>query len=353
MVANMPPSSSTAAAAAAGSCSASSITADAASGYHVLRIESYSRIKSTTPNGKYVLSHTFRAAGRTPGLSSTTPEYRRLHLLDGAAGVQLYRPGGEKKPSYVRTVKPNKFVSHGSWGHGKFVKSSDLEQSGPLEDDCSTVRCDIIVIREPRTAATTVPGASFVMVPPPDSSQHFGALLLGGKGADVRFLVADEAFAAHRCVLAARSPVFDALLFGPMKEGTATGNCIRIDGMVPQVFQSLLHFIYTDSLPEMEEQDKEASATMAQHLLEAADRYGMERLKLICEDILCRYIDVSTVATSLVLAEQHRCQGLKEACFEFLKSPKTLDEAMATDGFQHLAKSSPALFELMSKITGR
>nr|XP_034570690.1 BTB/POZ and MATH domain-containing protein 2-like [Setaria viridis] len=317
MVANMPPSSSTAAAAAAGSCSASSITADAASGYHVLRIESYSRIKSTTPNGNFI--------------------------------DQVEK----KKPSYVRTVKPNKFVSHGSWGHGKFVKSSDLEQSGPLEDDCSTVRCDIIVIREPRTAATTVPGASFVMVPPPDSSQHFGALLLGGKGADVRFLVADEAFAAHRCVLAARSPVFDALLFGPMKEGTATGNCIRIDGMVPQVFQSLLHFIYTDSLPEMEEQDKEASATMAQHLLEAADRYGMERLKLICEDILCRYIDVSTVATSLVLAEQHRCQGLKEACFEFLKSPKTLDEAMATDGFQHLAKSSPALFELMSKITGR
>jgi speckle-type POZ protein len=93
---------------------------------------------------------------------------------------------------------------------------------------------------------------------------------------------------------------------------------------------------------------------MAQHLLEAADRYAMERLKLICEDMLCRHIDVSTVATSLVLAEQHHCQGLKEACFEFLKSPKTLDKVMATDGFQHLAKSSPSvLFELMSKLAGR
>jgi speckle-type POZ protein len=192
------------------------------------------------------------------------------------------------------------------------------------------------------------------MVPPPDSSQHFGALLLGGKGADVRFLVAGESVAAHRCVLAARSPVFDALLFGPMKEGTAADNCIRIDDMVPQVFQSLLHFVYTDSLPETEGGDKEASAMMAQHLLEAADRYAMERLKLICEDMLCRHIDVSTVATSLVLAEQHHCQGLKEACFEFLKSPKTLDKVMATDGFQHLAKSSPSvLFELMSKLAGR
>lgn len=46
---------------------------------------------------------------------------------------------------------------------------------------------------------------------------------------------------------------------------------------------------------------------MEQHLLEAADRYGMHRLKLICEDRLCQYIDVNTVATTLALAEQHHC----------------------------------------------
>ena len=93
---------------------------------------------------------------------------------------------------------------------------------------------------------------------------------------------------------------------------------------------------------------------MAQHLLEAADRYDLQRLKLICEGRLCQHIDVSTVATTLALAEQHCCQGLKEACFAFLKSPKTLAEAMATDGFQHLAKNSPsALFELMSKLAER
>ena len=77
----------------------------------------------------------------------------------------------------------------------------------------------------------------------------------------------------------------------------------------------------------------------------------MQRLKMICEDRLCRHIDVSTVVTTLALAEQHRCQGLKEACYEFLKSPKTLDAVMATDEFQHLVKSCPsALFELMSKL---
>jgi len=64
----------------------------------------------------------------------------------------------------------------------------------------------------------------------------------------------------------------------------------------------------------MEEQEE---AAMAQHLLEAADRYDMQRLKLICEEKLCRHLDVSMAATTLVLAEQHCCRGLKQACIEF------------------------------------
>lgn len=93
---------------------------------------------------------------------------------------------------------------------------------------------------------------------------------------------------------------------------------------------------------------------MAQHLLEAADRYDMQRLKLICEDKLCRHLDVSSAATTLVLAEQHNCRGLKDACIEFLLSHHVLEEVMATDGFEHLTKSCPALVkEIISKLASR
>ncbi|KAB8112806.1 hypothetical protein EE612_051541, partial [Oryza sativa] len=51
--------------------------------------------------------------------------------------------------------------------------------------------------------------------------------------------------AAHRCVLAARSPVFRAELFGPMKESAATA-VITVDDMEAEVFRALLAFIYTD-----------------------------------------------------------------------------------------------------------
>nr|XP_020151136.1 BTB/POZ and MATH domain-containing protein 1-like [Aegilops tauschii subsp. strangulata] len=136
-----------------------------------------------------------------------------------------------------------------------------------------------------------------------------------------------------------------------MKESSAAG--IDIHGMRPEVFRNLLRFVYTEELPPVTEEEQDEAA-MTQHLLEAADRYGMERLKLLCEDRLCEHINVSTVVTTLVLAEQHGCPGLKEACFQFLldSNSTTLEAVMATDDFDNiLSNSCPNLLkELMSRL---
>ncbi|KAF8722878.1 hypothetical protein HU200_022014 [Digitaria exilis] len=211
--------------------------------------------------------------------------------------------------------------------------------------------CEVIISKKIYTEDRAAAPRPFVVVPPSDMHRHLGDLLATEGGADVTFKVAGEIFRAHRYILAARSPVFKVELLGAMKESTATGDCIQIDDMLVQLFKALLHFVYNDSLPEMEVQEE---AVMAQHLLEAADRYDMQRLKLICEDKLCNHLEVSTVATTLALAEQHNCQGLKEACIEFLISPDALEAVMVTDGFEHLTKSCPALVkELMSKLATR
>jgi hypothetical protein len=59
----------------------------------------------------------------------------------------------------------------------------------------------------------------------------------------VTFEVGGEKFMAHRCVLAARSIVFKAELFGPMKEG-ATDTVASVKDMEPKVFTLLLGFMY-------------------------------------------------------------------------------------------------------------
>jgi speckle-type POZ protein len=57
------------------------------------------------------------------------------------------------------------------------------------------------------------------------------------------------------------------------------------------------------------------------HLLVAADRYGLDRLKAICEDKLYHAIDVETVATTLTLAQ------LKDGCLRFIiASPNVICE---------------------------
>ena len=92
--------------------------------------------------------------------------------------------------------------------------------------------------------------------------------------------------------------------------------------------QTLLHFIYWDALPDLEElvgsTSKWASTLVAQHLLAAADRYALERLKLLCEAKLCEGVAINTVATTLALEEQHNCSHLKAVCLKFVPLSKNL-----------------------------
>ena len=135
-----------------------------------------------------------------------------------------------------------------------------------------------------------------------------------------------------------------------MKESRTQADVVQVDDMEVPVFKALLWFLYTDSLPEMSKEDEDA---MYQHLLVAADRYDMERLKLMCEDKLCEYIDVGNAATILTLAEQHHYHGLKKACFSFLSNlaMANLRAAMASDGFKHLSRSCPSIEkDLMSML---
>jgi speckle-type POZ protein len=208
---------------------------------------------------------------------------------------------------------------------------------------------------------------AFVVVPASDMHLHFTQLLQSGEGTDVVFEVSGEKIHAHRCVLAARSAVFRAELFGPMKEGTTTG-VIRIDDMEARVFKLMLSFIYSDLMPddineedeeyddeqdmeEEEEDDDDDDEVTWQHLLVAADRYDLQRLRLMCEQKLWGYINATRVASILELAEQRHCQGLKQACLDFLSFPPNLQQVMAAGGLNHLRSSCPSLLiDLIAKL---
>lgn len=74
-----------------------------------------------------------------------------------------------------------------------------------------------------------------IAVPSSNIGQQFGQLLETGKGTDVNFEVDGETFAAHKVVLAVRSPVFRAQLYGPMKEQNTQR--IKVEDMEAPVFK--------------------------------------------------------------------------------------------------------------------
>jgi speckle-type POZ protein len=249
-------------------CSASAIVGGGAvvKGHHLLHIDGYSRTKDKLPTGKSTKSRPFAAAGRSwcihyypNGQTSEVADFISVYLhlsessgepVKAGAKFSLLDRAGKPVPSVCRTTEF--YFSPGGSGYGlqNFLRREFLEKSEHLFNDCFTISCDVIIISDELRTEDRIASSLLVSlaVPPSDLGQHLNNLLVGEKGADVTFQVAGELVSAHRVILAARSPVFNAELCGAMKESTDTGGCIQIDDMLPQVFKALLHFIYTDSL---------------------------------------------------------------------------------------------------------
>ena len=221
---------------------------------------------------------------------------------------------------------------------------------------------------------------------------------------DVVFEVEGERFPAHSLVVAARSSAFRAMLRtgAEMREGSE--GIIRIGDVRAPVFRALLQFLYSDELPDgtgrntshefsarrgdAEDAGKqselgvarrrafanrggagpgsggaggaasslslgnanassaadtagELDVAMTQHLLVAADRFDLTRLRAMCEAKLCDTVEVETAATTLALAEQNHALALKQACLQFVASH--LGEVMLTEGYKHMEQSCPNL----------
>ncbi|KAG6416408.1 hypothetical protein SASPL_123838 [Salvia splendens] len=108
---------------------------------------------------------------------------------------------------------------------------------------------------------------------------------------------------------------------------------------------ALLHFIYSNELPDFTEivdSLPTSCTTMMQHLLADADRFGLDRLKLLCEEDL----STDTVATTLSLAEQHHCAQLKSICLKLGR-----EVAGVWDKYFKNSISRQGIIEEMSKYT--
>ncbi|BAT06317.1 BTB/POZ and MATH domain-containing protein 1 [Oryza sativa Japonica Group] len=210
------------------------------------------------------------------------------------------------------------------FGWHRFVMRSDLESL----DGMVTFICGLVVLRNDDD------GDDHVAVPPSNLGSQLAAM--------VGSAVGGETFHAHRAVLAARSPVFRAELLGSMAE--ATMPCVTLRDIEPATFRALLHFVYTDVL-QIEGSSSTSTTDLLQRLLAAADRFALERLKLMCAQKLWESVSVETVIATLCCAEMHSCPELKNRCIDLVVTKDNFMEVAVTKDYFHLGQSFPSVIE--------
>ncbi|GAB2220132.1 hypothetical protein Droror1_Dr00007775 [Drosera rotundifolia] len=254
------------------SCSSSSCAAivppttstsrtETVTGSHQFVITGYSLSKGTGI-GRYITSEVFNVGGYSWAMyfypDGKSPEdnaaFVSLFIALASEGTDvralfelklLDQSGNERHKihsHFERALEsgPYSLKYRGSmWGYKRFFKRSLLEGSDYLKDDCLLIECKVGVVQ----TQTEGPKLYTIPLPSSDMGKQFGLLLESQIGTDVSFEVDEEVFAAHKLVLAARSPVFRAQLFGPMKEKSM--QCIKVEDMEAPVFKVLgQHFIW-------------------------------------------------------------------------------------------------------------
>lgn len=147
---------------------------------------------------------------------------------------------GQPVPSSTMKDTEPVMSTMNAWSYTTFMRTETFE-SCYVKDNGFSVRCDVTLVRR-------MCRQSGVMPPPDDLGGQLGDHLASGAGADVMVDVGGEVFHVHRSVLAAQSPVFKAKLFsGPDDIDVALSSRLRIHGIEPSQFRTMLDFIYTDS----------------------------------------------------------------------------------------------------------
>lgn len=168
-------------------------------------------------------------------------------------------------------------------------------------------------------------------VPECKLSEDLGLLFDSEKFSDVTLAVGGREFQVHKAILAgklygmspfdtqltlnliprtARSPVFAAMFEHEMEERKQ--NRVAITDVDHEVLKEMLRFIYTGKAPNLDK--------MADDLLAAADKYALEKLKVMCEEALCVNLSVETAAETLILADLHSADQLKAQTIDFINT---------------------------------
>lgn len=274
------------------------------------------------------------------GLDEESKDYLSLYLLLVSCNKSEVRAkfkfsilnAKREETKAMESQRAYRFVQGKDWGFKKFIRRDFLldEANGLLPDDKLTLYCEVSVVADSVNVFGQNNSIQF-KVPECHLSENLGNLFESQKFSDVILSVNGREFYAHKAILAARSLVFSAMFEHEMEEKKQ--NRVAITDMDHEVLREMLRFIYTGKAPNLEK--------MADDLLAAADKYALERLKVMCEEALCSNLSVETATDVLILADMHSADQLKAHAIDFINTHA--GDVMDTAGWKNMVYRHPHL----------
>jgi hypothetical protein len=178
---------------------------------------------------------------------------------------------------------------------------------------------------------------------------------------DVIFIVEGEEVFAHK-ILCARSPYFGVMFDGRMSEGNQ--KVVDIPGVSKRAFLKVLECVYSDdanleiesdvkmSVESFDDQDASPRSSdelaFAMEVFVAADQFGVDRLKRLCEQKIVFGVSVENAASILQAADVHNAAGLRSRCVDFIL--RHFDAVSKSKAFEDMAKNNvDLLLEILKK----
>jgi len=178
-------------------------------------------------------------------------------------------------------------------------------------------------------------------------TEHFARLYNNDKFADCYFIVGEgktqKRFPAHKLILSASSPLFEAMLyrdpaFGETPEDSEAIE-VKLTKCDPIAFDALLQCVYTDKV--------EVDSTNISQLIQVATKYQVEKLRVACADFMEMDVNIENVCSLFEIAP--KLLGDQEFGLKFIE--ENTEEVIKSETFLKLSKDRMLVLLQDDKLT--
>jgi hypothetical protein len=195
---------------------------------------------------------------------------------------------------------------------------------------------------------------------------QWASQLIKQENTDVEFNVQGELMGGHSPIIASGCSVFASMIQQqptpkkPVKRtpskakgksaavSSAAIKVIQIGDVEPQVFQQILHYLYTGRIPLLEEEG------MADRLFKAADKYGLDNLKDECARFVLADLNEHNVIDTLVWASKNSLANLFDCALHLVSA--NYPHVSSQPDWQNLIDNHPQIYlrvsQLMANLPG-